>query len=257
MSGPYGLVGAAAAPAGISVETLNNDIHNLIAAMKAEFAKNPHDASIQNRLRALMDLQGVVQRTSLPPDQLELIKNKVTELAVVTLRAAVAQNSTPIQAIVPTPPPQVLPAHLPSASVTPSPISAAPPTASVTLDSLLGKGALAALLSRQQATTSQNTTPNPPYGSVAIRPPPVVQPEAPKPAAPPATSLLDQLRAAGMLPTSTPVNAGGAAGPAPPPPMRLPLDLSSLLSAHRAEAGALGAGAVNGTVLDVVSIKQQ
>ncbi|KAJ3503929.1 hypothetical protein NM208_g16414 [Fusarium decemcellulare] len=78
--GAYG-VGGTPAPARISIETLSNDIQNLIVAMQAEASRNPQDASVHTRLRALLDLQGIVKSTSLPPDQLELIKNKVTELA--------------------------------------------------------------------------------------------------------------------------------------------------------------------------------
>ena len=93
--GPYQPPGAGQYPpgnAGISVDKLNNDIQNLIVATKTEFSQNPHDASIQTRLKALLDLQGVVQSTNLPPDQLELIKNKVTELAAVTFKPNAAQE---------------------------------------------------------------------------------------------------------------------------------------------------------------------
>ncbi|KAH7015510.1 DNA replication ATPase [Ilyonectria destructans] len=199
------------------------DIQNLIVATKAEFSHNPHDASVQNRLRALLDLQGIVQSTSLPPDQLELIKNKVTELAAVNMRGLSAQNSTPTPATVP---PQAPPA--PPVAVTPSPAPAAPAMGSVTLDSLLGQGALAALMARQSATPQNATpTPTPPYANVAIRSPPPTHMEPPKPAAAPAPSpapaapaqasnplaLLDQLRLAGMLPAATP-----PAAPVAPPP---------------------------------------
>ncbi|UNI16122.1 mRNA 3' end processing factor [Purpureocillium takamizusanense] len=222
------------APVGISVDTLSNDIQNLIVAMKAEFTQKPHDAGVQNRLKALLDLQGVMQRTSLPRDQLELIKNKVTELAAVTLRPASAPGSTQGSTLVP-PMAHVAAPH--SASVTPAPAGNAP----VTLDGLLGHGALAALLSRQSATP-QNTTPNPPYSSQAIRspPPPPVQAEQTKPPAPTqapsALSLLDQLRQAGVLPNATPPNAAPAV--APPPPAQasiLPPNIASLLSSAKAQ----------------------
>ncbi|PHH89851.1 hypothetical protein CDD83_5118 [Cordyceps sp. RAO-2017] len=285
LSGPYGSIGLAA-PAGISVETLSNDIQNLIVAMKAEFSQNPHDASVQNRLRALLDLQGVVQRTSLPPDQLELIKNKVTELAAVTMRPSSAQNSAQMPALVP-PPALAAPPHA-SSSVTPSPASATASTptptptaipnstptpassgqASVTLDSLLGPGALAALMARQSTTAaSQGSTPNAPY-SHAIRSPSTAAAERAKPPAQNAISLLDQLRQAGMLP---PAARGSAASPAaaglPPPPsapLMLPPNLASLLSTSAVAAAAAAAAASKSqmaapyhTGFDAASLKQQ
>lgn len=196
--------------------------------MKAEFSQNPHDASVHTRLKALLDLQGVVQSTSLPPDQLELIKNRVNELAAaVTMRAPSAQNPT-----TPFPPPA--PQSRPS-SVTPTPAPAPPAQAPLTLDALLGQGALAALMGRQSATP-RNSTPNPPpYANVAIRSPPPTHAEPPKPpAAAPGQnplSLLEQLRQAGMLP---PTPTGGAV--APPPPSLLPANISSLLAGSRPAA---------------------
>ncbi|RCI12140.1 hypothetical protein L249_0384 [Ophiocordyceps polyrhachis-furcata BCC 54312] len=214
--GPYG---------GISVETLNNDIQNLIVAMKAEFSHNPHDASVQNRLRALLDLQGVVQRASLPPDQLELIKNKVTELAAVTMRPSSAQNVAHKPALVP---------HLQALAPSPQPVSSssAPPAplsqAPVTLDSLLGPGALATLLARQ-STTATTTTPTPTQNSPPYQAP--VLTERPKTTgAPPVNpiDLLGQLRQAGILP---PANAGVGGQPSMPP-----LNTASLLSSAKVAA---------------------
>ncbi|KAH6603944.1 mrna cleavage factor complex component pcf11 [Trichoderma cornu-damae] len=241
-------------PSGISVETLSNDIQTLIVAMRAEFSQNPHDGGVQNRLKALLDLQGVVQHTNLPPDQLELIKNKVTELAAVTMRGPLARSSatsTPIPAPV-TAPPLALPVHPPPASVAPSPVPAAQPAAPVTLDSLLGKGAMAALLSMQSASSQNTTTPKPPFVSVRIRSPQMSYNEPPKTAVVPpptaaaaassASSLLDQLRAAGMLPPAKPTNVptpSQAPVAAPPPTSMFPPGLSaSIASLFRPEAVA-------------------
>ncbi|CAM1509311.1 Fc.00g030500.m01.CDS01 [Cosmosporella sp. VM-42] len=232
---PYPGAYGAPVPAGISIETLSNDIQNLIVATKADFSQNPHDASIQNRLRALLDLQGIVQSTSLPPDQLELIKTKVTELAAVNLRPSSARNSTPTP--VPAPPQaRPLPPQARPLSVAPSPT----PVPAVTLDSLLGQGALAALMARQSATP-QNATPQPPpYANVAIRSPPPTHAESPKPIPAPAASggnpltLLDQLRQAGLLPaTPTPTNGP----PAPPAPTSImPPHIASILASSKAAA---------------------
>ncbi|KAF4971719.1 hypothetical protein FSARC_1518 [Fusarium sarcochroum] len=201
-------------------QSLSNDIRNLIVAIQTEAARNPQDAGVQTRLRALLDLQAIVNSTSLPPDQLELIKNKVTELAAVNLMAPLAQRPAPT----PTPPVPVQARPMPPVSVAlPQPAAPAPAPEGVTLDALLGKGALAALMARQSATP-QSATPTPQ--------PPQVQPEPPKPPMPtmsaiptmptipafptmpamPATSqapwsLLDQLRKSGLLPPA-PVPGG-------------------------------------------------
>ncbi|KAG6036528.1 hypothetical protein E4U41_005630 [Claviceps citrina] len=265
LAGPYGPAGAVL-PVGISVETLSNDIQNLIVAMKAEFAQNPHDASIQNRLRALLDLQGIVQRTSLPPDQLELIKNKVTELAAVTRKAPSAQNSALV--------PGYMPPHF--ASVTPSPALAPEQKPQVTLDSLLGPGAMAALMARQatasQAATSAAPTP-PPFtatrpiqsssSSSSSSPSGYAGAAAAKPPPPNPLALLDQLRQAGMLPSGTGTRTGTstlAAGGPPPPPVPqpiLPPNISSILASARAAVSHQGLAVINHGSLDEAALKQQ
>lgn len=270
--GPYG--SGLPLPSGISVETLSSDIQNLIVAMRAEFSQNPHDSGAQSRLKALLDLQSVVQHSNLPPDQLELIKNKVTELAAVTIRAISGHssaNSTPIPAPV-APPSMALPVHPPSTSVTPSPV---PTAASVTLDSLLGRGAMAALLSMQSGNSQHNnSTPTPPFAGVPIRSPQMNHNEPPKAAAAPlpmaaaptsgASSLLDQLRAAGMLPPATPTNVPAPSQPpvAPvlPPSLfasGLPASIASLLAAHKPDSGRSSADSpASSTGLDFALKKQ-
>ncbi|KAH0490077.1 hypothetical protein TgHK011_001561 [Trichoderma gracile] len=276
--GPYG--SGLPMPSGISVETLNGDVQKLIVAMRAEFSQNPHDGGVQSRLKALLDLQNVLQHSSLPPDQLELIKNKVTELAAVTMRAPLGRNSATATPPVPAPataPPLALPVHPPSASVTPTPVPAAQPAAPVTLDQLLGQGAMAALLG-MQAATSQNTTPQPPFAGVPIRSPPMNHTEPPKaaampPAMPPAPaaapapnalSLVEQLRAAGMLPPATPTNvpAPSQAPAAAPPPSLFPPGLSasiaSLLAAHKPDSGRSSVDGLGGSSgLDSTALKSQ
>ncbi|KAK8107755.1 mRNA cleavage factor complex component Pcf11 [Apiospora kogelbergensis] len=175
---------------GISVDALNNDIQQLIAAFKAEFARGPHDPSIQTRLKALLDLQSILQTQNLPQDQLVLIKNRIAELAV-TIRATPAQTPTPVPIA-------------PAVAVAPPP-SAPPAAPKVSIDSLLGSGALAALLARSSATP-QASTPQPPPATMAVRSPQPQRVELPKPSAPAtpapsdALSLMEMLRKAGMIP---------------------------------------------------------
>lgn len=149
----------------------------------------------------------------LPPEQIALIKVQVAQLA----------EASELPSRLQTPPAQVPP---------PAPVAAAllPTQQQPSLSSLLGPGALAALLERQ-STTPQ---PAPPTQSVApARSPHLshVQPSYTNltSAAPSSThipdpnSLLEKLRAAGMLPavpstTSAPppLNAPPAVGSLPP-----------------------------------------
>ncbi|RQM06731.1 hypothetical protein DH86_00003957, partial [Scytalidium sp. 3C] len=55
-----------------SIDALNSDISNLITVSKADFAQNPWDSSIQTRLKALLDLQTILQSQKLPPEQIAL-----------------------------------------------------------------------------------------------------------------------------------------------------------------------------------------
>lgn len=218
-------------PPGSSVENLGLDIQNLIAATQQEAVHKPHDLTVQGRLRALQDLQGVMRSTHLPPDQLELIRVKVAELASVTMRQP--------QAPTPTPPPA----------------GAAP----VSLDALLGQGALAALMAR---TGSNSQTSTPPAGMAAMRSPPAaantyLPPAAPPAAVPPpndATALLNKLRLAGMLPGAGNVGNQGSTPPPPAtiPPSIFPANLASILAKanQNAMAGAPGgAGSLNSSQL--------
>jgi pre-mRNA cleavage complex 2 protein Pcf11 len=197
--------------------------------MRAELAASPNDTSIHMRLKALGDLQSVVQASTLPPDQLELIRNKVTELAAVTMRA-LSGNSNNV------PPPMIRPSQTPPVS---SSVAPPPNPGAVSLDSLLGPGALAALMARSSATP-QNSTPYPPPPSLAqaLRSPQPAAAEPAKPALNPSNpiGLLEQLRQAGLL--GTPVNATPPAPAAslPLPPSALPPSIAQLLASRMGSA---------------------
>ncbi|KAI1766588.1 hypothetical protein GGR53DRAFT_464262 [Hypoxylon sp. FL1150] len=190
--------------AGISIDALKDDIHRLIGASQAQIAHSPHDPSIQTRLKALMDLQTILQTQNLPQDQLVLVKNRIAELAV-NIRA------TPAQPPISTPTPQA-----PSVAVAPPP----PAVPKVSLDSLFGAGALATLMARNSATPKASAPhPPPPAAHVAVPNPPPHRAEPRKPAAaqplPVPTSdpmaLLNMLRKAGMLASVPPANTSAAA----------------------------------------------
>ncbi len=182
-----------------SVETLSSDIDKLITTQKTEWAQNPYDSTIGTRLKALLDLQTILQSQKLPPDQIALIKTQVAQLSEASQLASKVQSPAPV---------------IPQASVA-GPQKAAPQP---TLSSLLGPGALELLLKARQSATPQlppQTQSNAPVQSpvpshvqpVYTKSPP---PASSTPVADP-SSLLERLRAAGMLPgfqsvtsTSTP-----------------------------------------------------
>ncbi|EDN96666.1 hypothetical protein SS1G_01592 [Sclerotinia sclerotiorum 1980 UF-70] len=193
-----------------SVDALNRDISYLITSSKAEFTQSPYDGSIQTRLKALLDLQTILQTQRLPPDQIAMIKDQVAQLS---------GQSQPVPKI---PSPRPAPVATPASQPQPQP----------TLSSLLGPGGLAALLARQSATP-QIPTPPPAQAATAIQSP---QPQhalpsqlpfqaapstpvpvsVPTPVADP-NSLLERLRAAGMLPSvpavaSTPIQPPSVLG---------------------------------------------
>ncbi|WYZ37500.1 hypothetical protein EsH8_II_001006 [Colletotrichum jinshuiense] len=249
---------------GINKDSLGQDIQKLIDASKLEFAQNPHDHSIQQRLKALLDVQSLLQHQNLPQDQLALIKNQVADLAV-KVRPFSAQSSTPAATPVPHHPPPP-----PAAAPVVPPSGPSQQQGSLTLDALLGQGALAALLSRGSATPQLPTpTPPPPQASIAIRSPPPQRAEPQRqPSAPPATdpmALLAGLRQAGLLSGGAP-NAipTPAPAPAPAPPSGMPMLPHGLLPPNLASLLASGQlpprpplGGMNGNQLDAAALKQQ
>jgi pre-mRNA cleavage complex 2 protein Pcf11 len=195
---------------GISIDSLKDDIQRLTAAFTAQIAQNPLDPVIQTKLKALMDLQTILQTQNLPQDQLVLVKNQIADLAV-NMRAPQAQTSAPV--------------------APPNPVAVAPPPAvapKVSLDSLFGSGALAAIMARNSSTPQVPTPqpPQPPVVPVPIRSPPPqkVEPQKPVPAPTDPMALLSMLRQAGMLLPPTPATAA-ASVPSRTAPATLPFPL--------------------------------
>ncbi|EEY21017.1 conserved hypothetical protein [Verticillium alfalfae VaMs.102] len=162
----------------VNIAVLKHDIQELITASTLEAAQYPHDGVIKARLQGLHDLQRLLQTQDMPQDHLILIKNQVADLAL-KVRPQSVPSSAPIAAATPVsyhPPPPAPVAHI------------APQPASVTLDSLLGQGALASLLARQSATPQAQTPAPapPPYAGMPIRSPqpPVAEPQRQSSAAP-------------------------------------------------------------------------
>lgn len=176
-----------------SLENLKSDIARLITVAKSDWAQNYSDSTIQTRLKALLDLQTVLETQRLPPDQLAAIRAQVDQLSAA---------STP------------RPAPTPLAQVS------APPAQGPTLSSLLGPGALAALLARTSATPQVQTPPVVAAQPVIPSPQPVYAPPAVSSSTTAPTDLLASLRAAGLL------TGGSTPTPAPAAPISLPNALS-------------------------------
>lgn len=153
---------------------------------------------MQQRLKALLDLQGILQRQELTQEQLKLVRDQVSALAPV---------SKPVLSA-----PQTLTPNIPATS---TPSLAVPPTQTIPqpLQQLLNPGTLAGLIkataARQQPTPPPRPTnilPQIPTGSST--PQPVVTSTSENP-------LITTLRARGILP-SVPAAVPTSAAPAPP-----------------------------------------
>ncbi|EED15048.1 mRNA cleavage factor complex component Pcf11, putative [Talaromyces stipitatus ATCC 10500] len=172
----------------VDLPALHRDIENLIGSARADFAASPFDVSIQQRLKALLDLQAILQRQQLPPDQLKLVRDQVSALAPAPKPAATQpfpQSNVPIPNIS-TPPSQPIP------QATPQPNLAA----------LLNPNTLASLL--QATANRQQSTPPPAVGGIV----PQTQPSGTPQPATAENPLIASLRARGLLPpvpsTATP-----------------------------------------------------
>ncbi|KAI1388753.1 uncharacterized protein F4822DRAFT_256144 [Hypoxylon trugodes] len=250
---PPQLGGYGAPQAGISTDALKDDIQKLIAASQAQSAHNPHDPSIQTRLKALVDLQNILQTQNLPQDQLVLVKNRIADLAV-TIRAPPAQNSTPIPTSQPV-----------AVAPPPAPAPAPAPASKISLDSLLGAGALAAIMARN-STTPKASTPYPPPAAAPVPTPPPqrVEPQKPavtQPVPTPASdplALMNMLRQAGLLPATTPASSSAAIPPKPTPslPFPMPFNIPSALMGNQPPRPPTLEALTSDIILRPASLKQ-
>ncbi len=216
---------------GDSLETLHNDLVALISIARTEFAGNPYDQGVQQRLKALLDLQTILQSQHLPPDQLQLIRDQVAQLSSGGPSPSANVSSAPLA-----PPAPALPAlPVPPATATapyplapPAPLheslsqASAPLPSMQPMQSLLTPNALAALLSSVTNSTAAVPPPAPPpplppqpqsqpampqpFISITQpvlfgqpQPQSLLSPVAPGPQPLPGAALLESLRAAGLL----------------------------------------------------------
>jgi pre-mRNA cleavage complex 2 protein Pcf11 len=167
----------------VNVDELNRDIANLISSVQKEFATNPLDQGTQSKLKALLDLQTILQTQKLPQGQLEQVRREISKIAIAP-------------APKPTPPP------VPTPTLSSAPINLQNALQQPAVAALLKSTNLADLL--KSTTTRQQPTPPPgqpvlPFQPPVISTPPPIQ-ASQAPAPPPVGSdLISSLRAAGLL----------------------------------------------------------
>ncbi|KAF3483559.1 mRNA cleavage factor complex component Pcf11 [Arthroderma uncinatum] len=179
----------------INLAALHRDVDSLILSVRLEFTANPLNTAVQQKLKALVDLQSILQQQRLPEAQLRQIRDQVSQLS--------ASSAKPT----PTPAPAALPAHISTPAISTPPMGAIPPQApQPNLQALLNPNTLAELIK----ATAQKPTPNPqsqPYTQPVASAPTLAA--AVQPAA--ATSLnnnplIASLRARGLLPPATAIS---------------------------------------------------
>ncbi|KAL8853361.1 MAG: hypothetical protein Q9221_001837 [Calogaya cf. arnoldii] len=200
------------------LNALHRDIDNLISTTKLEFAARHWDTGLQTKLKALLDLQSIMRNQQLPPNQIQAIRDQVSQLAQMQPPATPTPGQPTTSMLLPNP------VSTPTASAypIPPPSTSQPPT---DIQRLFDSNALAEILA--SAARAKQSTPVP---SVAASIPPPANPPAVTSLPPPdrtatpsrnTTSLLANLKALGMLmpDTSTP----NGAIPTNQPSSRFPL----------------------------------
>jgi len=174
-----------------SFDPLNRDIADLIAKFRNEFGANPYDDALRNRLKALVDLQGIMSRQQLAPQELQAVRDQVAQLSASSARAPAPQQYVP--------PPQHTyqqPRHLHQLP----PQESTPQTGD--LQGLLSSRNLADIIAKAQRTPSST-----PVSQAPVSHPQQIPTSRPPGPPAPGRDLLAMLRANGMLPAgSTPVN---------------------------------------------------
>lgn len=201
-----------------ALHVLNNDLSSLVSVAQAEFATNPYDQAVQQRLKALLDLQTILQSQNLPPDQLKLIRAQVAQLSTASrptppLPVSTQYSSTQISSAQyplsnfitqPEQPPQQTPQLQPS----------------VQLQSLLSQNALAALFApARSAQTPLSAAPTPPPSN----PVPSQQQLFFSQQQAPLVSVTAASQLAGENPLLASLRAAGILPPTPTPPPATPL----------------------------------
>ncbi|CAG7921860.1 unnamed protein product [Penicillium olsonii] len=172
----------------IDLHHLNRDVDGLIAAAKIDFANSPFNPACQQRLKALVDLQAILQRQQLSQDQLQLVRNQVSQLAASRPPSAAPNPVASAQVV-------------PQMSTPPAQSAQLAQPVSQPLQQLLNPGTLAELI---KATASRQQPTPPPAMPLPLPQMPQIPQQSSTPQ--PENPLIAALRARGLLPS----------GPAPP-----------------------------------------
>lgn len=200
------------APAPFVHDTLDSDLERLVVTTRNEFAANLYDVGVQQKLKALLDLQTILSSQQLPPDQRQLIKNQVTQLS----QAAQASADSQAQQLFPgssfgvrssTPQP-ISHAAFPQSYQPPS--SVQPAMATPSLAQLLAIGPPPPLPPQQSQPAIQPPSSINLAELLAGARPPAPTPQSMLPVTQQENSLFASLRAAGLI------NAAGAPPVHPP-----------------------------------------
>lgn len=198
-------------PPAQDLASLHRDIDDLISTTKHEFAARHWDTQLQTKLKALLDLQAIMRSQQLPPNQIQAVRDQVSQLAQ-TPRPAVPTPSLPPASM---PPPNPVPTPVPSVFPAPPPTS----HSSADLQSLISSNALADILA--SAARAKPSTPVPSTSANMAPPqyPPNTTSQSLSNVLPTTssntTSLLANLQALGMLAPDT-ATANGATPAAQP-----------------------------------------
>ncbi|USP80614.1 hypothetical protein yc1106_07888 [Curvularia clavata] len=151
---PYAQPQPPASPmSSIDLAGLKAEVTQLISTTQSTFAQNPADAALRTKLSALLSLKQILDTQTLPPQQLEAVRQQIRALAPPPAPTPTFAPSTPVyppqQAPTPSYPTQFPP-------VTASPVSVPPNVAQ-----------LLANFRPPQSTPQPASTPNPPALSLA------------------------------------------------------------------------------------------
>ncbi|KAJ5105165.1 RNA polymerase II [Penicillium alfredii] len=169
-----------------NLDSLNRDLDALVASARTDFANSPFDPASQQRLKALLDLQGILQRQQLTQEQFKLVRDQVSALAAT--QPASTTHSPPTN----------------GPAVSAPPVSTSTPPAqpvSQPLQQLLNPGTLAELI--KATAVRQQPTPPPHIPNVLPQVPQIPQPNATPQPAVAENPLIAALRARGLLPASS------------------------------------------------------
>ncbi|KAF2660164.1 hypothetical protein K491DRAFT_674945 [Lophiostoma macrostomum CBS 122681] len=209
----------------VDLENLKAELSKIITNTKTAWALSPSDVSIQTKLKALLDLETVLKTQTLPPQQLEAVRNQIQALSPSPAPLPFYAPPPSIAPAVPTPqqaapfPPASTPVNIAQllASIKP------PPTPQQSSTPTISTPSLADMLRRVSTPTQASSTPTamPPFFAPPFSAPPQAAPSLPQAAPPPAPTPVADL--ASLLAQFTKPAGTPAVAHAPPPqPAPLP-----------------------------------